>query len=131
MKYTTARILKLYNRFVTAGNRKDAGISVKDLEKAEEFWIKEAQIQIIDKLEERKFVKFNPVVNEKGIIVVGGRTERWMAATWNRQKFILLPKEHSITGLIMWDEHVKSGHSGVFRTIAKVRCRAHHPLTPE
>ena len=31
---------------------------------------------MIDKSEERKFVKFNPVVNEKGIIVVGGLTER-------------------------------------------------------
>ena len=63
--------IKLYNRFVIAGNRKDAGISVKGLHEAEVFWTKEAHSQIVDKLEECKFVKFNPVVNEKGIIVVG------------------------------------------------------------
>ena len=109
------------DRYVTAGNRKDTDISVRDLDKAEELWIKEAQCQIIYKLEERKFVKSNEVVNEKGIIAVGVRTERWMAATWNRQKFILLQKDHLVTGLIMWHEHVKSGHSGVSDTIAKVR----------
>ena len=54
---------------------------------------------------------------------VGGRVERWMQATWNRQRFILLPQKHSISLLIARYEHAKGGHLGVQASIAKVRSR--------
>ena len=116
--HTTARILKLYERFKTAENDQEfePEISAEDLETAKYMWIKEAQqgLKLGDNM------KLRPTY-ENGIIVVGGRTERWMQATWNQQKFILLPKNHAISRLIMWYEHVKGGHLGVAASIAKVR----------
>ena len=60
---------------------------------------------------------------ENGIIVVGGRTERWMDATWNGQRFILLPADHRLAYLIILYENQKSGNLGVAATISRVRAR--------
>ena len=60
---------------------------------------------------------------ENGMLVVGGRTERWMEATWNRQYFVLLPKEHRLSYLIALHEHNSIGHLGTESTIAKIRSR--------
>ena len=117
LKATTARILKLYSRFAKGGNKNDKDITVENCQSAEDFWIKEAQPELVSKLKETKFIKLNPQFNEKGIVVVGGRTERWMEGTWNRQRFILLPKGHTISELIIRHEHIKCGHMGAYGTI--------------
>ena len=113
--HTTVRILLLYERFkkVQTGNH---WITAKWIKLAEVMWIKEAQQQInID-----EHFKLRPVI-ENGIIMVGGRTERWMGATWNLQKFILLPKNHQISKLISSYVHVHGGHLGISATVAKIR----------
>ena len=115
--HTTARILKLYKRFKTGGTKKTEPNPV-DLEEAENEWIKIAQRG----LDLGKLQKLQPV-EEKGVVVVGGRTERWMQATWNKQKFVLLPKDHPISPLIACYEHANGGHLGIQASIAKVRCR--------
>ena len=116
--HTLARILHLYQAW-----RKDticeAALSVADVKLAEILWIKEAQKEL--NLKDHK--KLRPSYNNDGMIVVGGRTERWMQATWNQQKFILLPKDHEVTMLIMQYEHEKGGHLGVVASIAKVRSK--------
>ena len=64
----------------------------EDLERAKTFWVMEGQKSFSKKLTSKQFVKLNPQIDDRGVIVVGGRTERWMQATWNRQRFTLLPK---------------------------------------
>ena len=69
LKATTARILKLYSRYAKGGNRNDTNVTVEDLQNAEDFWVKEAQAEIVNKLKDIKFIKLNPQLNEKGIVV--------------------------------------------------------------
>ena len=115
--HTTARVMKLYQRFKKGGKKETEPVAA-DLERAEIIWIKEAQKQ----LDASKLHKLQPT-EENGVMVVGGRTERWMQATWNRQRFTLLPKDHPISMLIARYEHMKGGHLGVNPSIAKVRSR--------
>ena len=60
---------------------------------------------------------------EEGIIKVGGCAERWMASTWNRQKFVLLPNDSQVSYLIAKDMHERGGCLGVASSISKVRSR--------
>ena len=120
--YTTARINKLFDRFKKGGDKKDAAILPIDLKQAEDVWIKKAQEKIHEELNGAKYRKLQPR-SENGIIVVGGRTEKWMEATWNRQCFILLPKDHRLSYLISLKAHKEIGHLATESTIAKIRSK--------
>ena len=52
-----------------------------------------------------------------------GRTERWMSATWNRQEFVLLPKDNVISMLVINHIHNISGHLSTASTIARIRAK--------
>ena len=95
----------------------------EDLDRAENFWIIEAQKSIVTSTRKDSLAKLNPRENEKGIVIVGGRTKRWMQMTWNKQQFILLPKNHPVTDLIIAYDHCKGGHLGSVPTIAKIRSK--------
>jgi len=116
--HATARVLRLYRRF----KKDQASISfqptVSDIKDAEKMWIAEAQKEI--NMQACKQLK--PTI-EDGIVVVGGRTERWMQATWNKQKFVLLPKGHPISILIIIYEHKAGGHLGAAATVSKIRSK--------
>ena len=92
--------------------------SQAEMSHAEKLWYIEAQ----KNLDTKQLIKLNPQV-EDGVMMVGGRTERWLEATWNRQRFILLPQAHRVTLLIIWYEHSRGGHLGVEATVAKIRSR--------
>ena len=113
----TALVNKLYKRY-KHNSKSSMEVTAEDIEEAENWWIKEAQRGI----DVKKLIKLRPV-SERGIILVGGRTERWMQATWNQERFVLLPKKHPISSLIIHFEHNQSGHLGVATTIAKVRSK--------
>ena len=116
--HTTARIIRLYRRFKKNQTNLSLQPTIADIRDAEDWWIAEAQKKInVDACKQLK-----PSL-ENGIIVVGGRAERWMQATWNKQKFVLLPKDHPISNLIMVYEHKAGGHLGVASTISKIRSR--------
>ena len=66
------------------------------IEEAEREWFRHAQ----KSLDLKSLKKLNPR-EEDGVMIVGGRTERWMEATWNQQKFVLLPKDDRLTELIV------------------------------
>ena len=123
LKYVTARILKLYKRYKKPETPENLMILPEDLDRAEDFWIIEAQKSIVTSIRKDSLAKLNPRENKKGIIIVGGRTERWMQMTWNKQEFILLPKNHRVTDLIIAYEHRKGGHLGSAPTIAKIRSK--------
>ena len=119
--HTTARILKLYKRFKKNGVN-EAKIKPEDIHDAEILWIKEAQASMQQEVMKGKYIKLQPKISD-GVIVVGGRTERWMEATWNRQNFILLPNEHKLSRLIAVDEHFKGGHLGCAATVSRIRSK--------
>ena len=100
---TTASVLKLYRRYkfethATCNQSCVSDVTVEDREIAEQFWMQDAQSQMKDDIISGKYAKLCPK-NKDDIIVVGGRTERWMASTWDRQQFILLPM---IIGFHIW-----------------------------
>ena len=64
-----------------------------------------------------------PQIQDDGTIVVAGRPERWMQMTWNKQAFILLPKNHRFSILIAEQTHRETGHLGVAATVAVIRSR--------
>ena len=119
---TTARILNLYKRYKKNSIRRDWEIQPCDIEEAVSFWIKDAQSQMIAEIEKGKHRKLVPRLVD-GLYVVGGRTERWMEATWNRQAFILLPKDHKFSLLIAMEEHAQTGHLAAAATISKIRSK--------
>ena len=119
---TTARFLKLYKKY-KYGNRELVSLNIikrEDIEIAERFWIKNAQIGLQEKLRKGKLRRLCARI-EDGIIVVGGRTEQWIKATWNMQYFILLPYRHRLSRLIMEFEHKRMGHLGTSATVSAVR----------
>ena len=120
--HTTAQIFKLYKRFKGESIKEDTEIKPSDIKETELFWIKEDQIPILQELKQSKYLKLQPkLIN--GIFMVGGRTERWMEATWNKQKFTLLPKEHRISQLIASYKHEKGGHLGCAATVSRIRSK--------
>ena len=46
-----------------------------------------------------------------------------MEATWNQQRFILLPKEHRLSYLIALYEHRKGGHLATAATVSQIRSK--------
>jgi hypothetical protein len=120
--YTTARIEKLFRRF-----KKDCGvyehrILPEDLLHAEETWIKYVQEDMHSDMANGRYKRLLPTV-ECDMIVVGGRAERWVYSTWNRQKFVLLPGNHHFSRLIAKKEHIEIGHLALESTVAKIRSR--------
>ena len=93
-----------------------------DREEANTFWIEDAQRKTKKEIKAKVYVKLCPKLKDN-IVVVGGRTERWTASTWNRQEFVLLPFEHRFEFLISEREHQLGGHLGVAATIARIRLR--------
>ena len=122
--YTTARILKLYKRYSKAYdiNHNDTSLTPSDIAEATTFWVRAAQQQIHSQLASRKYIKLHPTISD-GIIYVGGRTERWMEATWNSQKFLLLPKDHRLSYLLSLYEHKQCGHLASDATVAFIRAK--------
>ena len=84
----TTRVLKLYKKFRKNGERDCMQMNPRDVQAAEIFWITNEQ----KGLNIKQLHKLKPAI-ENGVVMVGGRTERWMASTWNQQKFVLLPKD--------------------------------------
>ena len=117
-------ILNLYKRYKNQNDTmrkcKIGELTVSDLEDAETFWILEAQSVICSAVKEGKLLRLCPRYRNE-IIGGGGRAERWVQATWNKQEFILLPHNHRLSHLIAESEHANGGHLGASSTVAKIR----------
>ena len=125
LKSTTAQVLKLYQKYSVEHNPKaepyTSETTTKDRERAERLWIEDAQ-KLKNDVNAGKYAKLCPRYKD-GIIVVGGRAERWIEATWKRQRFILLPADHQLAYLIILYEPQKNGHLGFAATISRVRAQ--------
>ena len=120
--HATARVEKLFRRFKIGNATYQHRILPEDVRHAEETWIKHVQEGLYKAIEKGMYKKLVPSV-EDGIIVVGGRAERWVNSTWNKQKFVLLPGNHHFSKLIVEKEHREVGHLGLESTVAKIRSK--------
>ena len=96
----TARILAMYQR-TPKSSFKHAGKSLTptDIAQAEKFWIMEAQKSIYKDIEQGRYKRLCPQKNTDGIYVVGGRGERWIEMSHNKNKVFLLPYDHQFSRL--------------------------------
>ena len=100
---------------------KHAGKSLTptDIAQAEKFWIMEAQKGMYKDIEQGRYKRLCPQKNTDGIYVVGGRGERWIEMSLNKNKVFLLPYDHRLSRL--YSEHIhKRGHLGVLSTASKI-----------
>ena len=67
-----------------------------------------------------RFKKLTPRLDENGIYVIGGRAERWMEISYNKQELPILPKDNRFSILYCRYIHYIL-HIGVDADVAKIR----------
>ena len=90
-----------------------------EIESAEEYWLKEAQSSLSQRMEKGDFKSLTPFFDEKGIIRVGGRVDPSLLS-YDNKPAALLPHKHWVSTIIIRDAH-QNGHPGVVTTTAKSR----------
>lgn len=88
----------------------------EDIEKAELFFVKNAQASLPPDWEKR-YKRLGPRLREDGIITVGSRMSKWLKDNWNCNHFILLPPKHPFSELCLSHVH-KENHGGVESSLA-------------
>ena len=91
------------------------------LKRAEVNWIKDAQVSLPERIEKGDFQRLNPT-EQNGIIVVGGRAEKWMEISYDNKSIALLPRDHQLSLLYSRYVHQQS-HLGISATMAKIRLK--------
>ena len=94
----------------------------EDINKAETFWIKETQKLITVDAIKRNYKRLSPKFRDDGIIIVGGRIERWVQMSYNENEIILLPHAHRFSRLYAEYIHER-GYYGVAATASKVHSK--------
>ena len=120
--YTTARLQKFQRKYKTGADAYQEMVLPEEVTHAQDTWIKQVQRELHVEIKNGKHRELVSTV-EDGIILVGGHAERWLDSTWNRQKFVLLPRKHHFSRLIAEQEHVNVGHLALESTIAKIRAK--------
>ena len=119
----TARVLAMYQRKPTPSLKNAVLIPDKDdLETAELFWINEAQNLIRQDVQDGKYRRLCPKLRADGVIVVGGRAERWLEMSYNNREVVLLPYKHYFSRLYAEYSH-NQGHLGAAATASKIRSK--------
>ena len=72
-------------------------------------------------MDEGKFKKLTPQINEDGIfVIIGGRAERWIEISYNKKELPILPKDHRLS--LLYCRYIHNIlHLGVDSDIAKIR----------
>ena len=119
----TARVLAMFENAPRSSFRNAAKVlTPEDTNKAERFWILEAQTSIQNDLKNGKFKRLGPKHRRDGVIVVGARAERWLEMSYNHHEVPLLPYKHDLSRL--YSKHIhEEGHHGVSTTVSKIRSR--------
>ena len=119
----TARVLAMFRTDYKPSFRNAARVlEPVDVTKAEQFWILQAQETMLSDMKRGRFRRLCPRVREDGIIVVGGRAEKWLEMSYNQREVPLLPFRHELSRLYAKHIH-EEGHQGVSATTSKVRSR--------
>lgn len=94
----------------------------EDLQTAEEFIIRTAQEDTYESKEkEQSIAKLNPLLDDKGIIRVGGRANSAMSWNYSQIHPIIIPKKSSLAETITRHYHEEVCHLGQRSTLAAVR----------
>ena len=120
--WAAARIQRLAKKISLrkyAQEGRNGPLTPEQLEKAEIFWIKEAQRDLHRRKERGEFKSLSPFQDDKGVIRVGGRVDEAIVS-YDTKHPALLPSDHWISWLITRHTH-QHGHNGVAATIAKTR----------
>ncbi|CAB3998608.1 Hypothetical predicted protein [Paramuricea clavata] len=124
--WVVARLLNIAKKSFKGG--RTLSISVKQLQEAENFIVKEVQKSFESELTKTdrkgrkggRFACFNPVQDESGLWVVGQRLKNKNPMTVDSSLQKLLPYRHHVTRLFMQRAHT-SGHRGRDATLARFR----------
>ena len=95
-------------------------LELADVTKAERFWILQAQETMLSEMKRGRFRRLCPRLLEDGIIVVGGRAEKWLERSYNQREVPLLPFRHELSCLYAKHMH-EEGHHGVPATTSNSR----------
>ena len=68
-----------------------------------------------------------PITRDDGVIVVGGRAEKWFRYRYDDEALVLLPYDHRFSRLFAEYTHKEGGHLGVAATVSKIRLRVWIP----
>lgn len=79
-------------------------LTPEDITNEERFWILQAQEIMHEDLKKGKHKRLCPRKRNDGIYTVGGRSQRWVEMSYNKQELILLPYEHRFSKL--YAEHM-------------------------
>lgn len=116
----TAYVLRFINNCRKVNNTKQMDpLSAKEIAKAEDYWVRRAQLSLHKRREKGELSNLTPFGDERGIIKVGGRVNPELIS-YDNQHSTLLPYNHWIATLITRDVH-QYGHPGIATTTAKVR----------
>ena len=94
-------------------------LTVDELQRSEEFWIKTAQRESHERVKKKEFNMLSPLTDGKEIIRVGGRAEKAIV-TYDSKHPVLLPKNHHVSYLITKETH-DTNRTGVATTTALTR----------
>ena len=98
-----------------------------DLKDAERFWFLEVQKSMQKQLIKGDYKRLCPKINTEGIIVVGGRAEKWFQHRYDHDTLVLLPYHHKFTKLYAEQIHRDGGHLADAATISKIRSKVWIP----
>ena len=96
-------------------------LSSNEIESAEEYWTKQAQTGLFERVVKGDFKTLSPFGDDKGIFRVGGRVDPHLFS-YDGKCPALLPRDHWISILVTRNAH-RAGHLGVAATKAKIRRR--------
>jgi hypothetical protein len=87
----------------------------QELEYAEEYWLKQMQLNLLKRLPRGDFKTLSPYKDDRNILRVGGRVDPTLFS-YDERRPALLPYDHHLSTLIVRDAH-ETSHSGVATTV--------------
>ncbi|KAK3744503.1 hypothetical protein QZH41_006346 [Actinostola sp. cb2023] len=98
---------------------REGPLDTDELQKAETFWVKNAQEDLTRRFLKGDFKTLSPFIDDEKVIRVGGRIDKAIVS-YETKHPALLPSNHWISLLLIRHAH-QYGHNGAATTTAKVR----------
>ncbi|XP_028405249.1 uncharacterized protein LOC114527754 [Dendronephthya gigantea] len=93
----------------------------EELQAAKEYWIKQAQSSLFERVKKGELKTLSPYVDDNKLIRVGSRVDPSLVS-YENERPLLLPYDHHISRIIVRDAH-GVGHNGVAATVARTRIK--------